>query len=445
LLKGLVSTPSGSGSIATVLNLADGEDWFFSPQVLPGGKGLLYCFAPRAAIHRESARIEVLTLSDHKRKVIAEGGESPRYLPVTRSKGYLLYIADTTMFAVPFDLDRMEKRGTPIAVLNDVGNRTFEQTQFDVSATGALIYRKTSGDSGHALTMIQTVDATGKLHPLVGKPGLYRTVTSSPDGKRLLVGFQEGTFTAIQVYDLERETWMPLPGGARFIMAVWSADGRAAILGSLNGLHWARSDGAGQVEPLLDGKEIRVPISIMPGGKRLAFNQGIINQTQMWTVPLENIGGQLKAGTPEPFIKSTARDMWPEFSADGKWVAYQSNQSGTDEVYVRAFPDNGNLWKVSSSGGASPCWLPRSPDLIYQSRDQIMAVGWSEKDGRFVPEKPRVWAANVSGTIGGVMPDGKGVLIITPINPSTTAQTEHEVVLFQNFLTFLKQRVPAEK
>jgi serine/threonine-protein kinase len=445
LLKGLVATPPGGGNVASILGLPDGEDGISAPQVLPDGKALLYSFTPRITVHRESARIEVLSLADRKRKVIAEGGDSPRYLPVSRNSGYLLYTVGTTLFAVPFDLDRMEKRGAPVAVQNDVGSRTFEQMQFDVSATGALIYRKSSGDPAHVLSTIQTVDTAGKAQPLIAKPGAYRSAQLSPDGKRLLVGVGEGTFTATQVYDLARETWIPLPGGARFILATWGPDGQTAILGSISGLFWTRTDGAGQPEPLLAGKEIRVPISISPDGKRLAFNQGIINQTQMWTVPLDNAGGQLHAGTPEPFLKSTSRDMVPEFSPDGKWMAYQSNQSGADEVYVRAFPDNGNLWKISSNGGVYAYWSPRAHDLIYQSRDQVLAVSWSEKDGRFVPEKPRVWASNVSGTVFGFMPDGKRLLVIANTNPITSPQTEHEVVLFQNFTTFLKQHVPAGK
>jgi serine/threonine-protein kinase len=444
LMKGLVSTPSNGGNPTTIVSLPEGEDGISAPQALPGDKTLLYAYIPVMASHRGSARVEVLSLADRKRKVVVEAGSSPRYVADTKNSGYLLYTADTTMFAVAFDLDRLEKRGAPVAVLTDVGVRPLEQMQFEVSRSGALIYRKHLGGSGPTLSTIQRMDAAGRSEPLVSKPGPYRFARLSPDGKRVLVATDEGSFAAVQVYDLERETWMQLPGGARYILAIWGADGQSVLLGTLTGLYWTRADGAGQVEPLLPGKVIRVPLSISPDGRRLAYNEGIINQTQIWTVPLESAGGRLKAGTPEPFLRSAWRDLGPNFSPDGRFLAYVSNQSGVDEVYVRSVPDNGSLWKISNSGGSSSFWSGGGRELLYQTHDQVLAVNWSVKEGVFVPGKPHLWA-RVAGIVTDVFPDGKRLVVVAPVNASATPRAEHEVVLFQNFIGFLKQHVPTGK
>ncbi len=441
--KGLVSTPSG-GAAAMVLKLAEGEFGFSSPQALPGGKALLFASATTAA----NGKVEVLSLADHKRRLVVDGARSPRYVATSRNSGYLLYDVNTTMYAVPFEVDRLEKSGAPVAVLDDVGVRQFEQSQFEISRTGTLVYKNASRGSGSTapLSTIQWVDAAGRSEPVVSKPGTYRSARWSPDGKRLLVGVAEGRLAAAQVYDVGRDTWIPLPG-ARALYRGHLERRRPVrpVFGSLTGIYSTRADGAGQPEPLMTEQAVRVPFSMTPDGSRLAYTEGIINDAQLWTVPVESAGGHLKAGTREAFLRSAFRDLEPAFSPDGKWLAYMSNLSGVDEVYVRAFPDNGSLWKISNSGGEAPMWSRKTHELLYQSHDEMLAVSWSEKNGGFVPEKPRVWAAKVGGTAEDLSSDGKQLLVLAPVNPTEAPRAEHEVALFQNFLGYLRQHVPAGK
>jgi eukaryotic-like serine/threonine-protein kinase len=347
------------------------------------------------------------------------------------------------LMAVPFDEERLEKRGAPVPVLDDVGFEigTFE-SRFDISRTGTLIYRK-AGAVDEAINMIQWVDDAGNRDSLLHKVGMYRDSRLSPDGKRLVAQVREDGVYGVQVYDLQRETWTQLAvGGRLYIDSVWSGDGQFIVLGSLTGLYWTRADGATEPQPLMTVQAIQVPWSITADGKHLAYVQGTGNAAQIWTVALETAGGQLQAGKPEPFLRSPFKDGGAAFSPDGKWLAYDSNSSGTNEVYVRAFPDNGERWKTSNSGGQHPVWSRTGHDLLYQSGDQMMAVGYSEVGGTFVPDKPRVWTPRIGGTATDLSPDGKRLLVVVPVDRPNVTKVEHEVVLFQNFVENLRQHVP---
>jgi serine/threonine-protein kinase len=189
---------------------------------------------------------------------------------------------------------------------------------------------------------------------------------------------------------------------------------------------------------------------LAPDGKQLAYMEDAgSGKIQIWTVPLEDQGGQLKAGKPEQFFKSSFRDGFPRFSPDGRWLAYVSNESGKAEVYVRAFPPpssgQGGKWQVSNNGGTSARWSRNGRDLLYQSGDQIMAVTYVVKGDSFEADKPRVWIAKLGGTDWDLSPDGKRVAVLTPVESAEAPKQEHEVVFLENFFDELRRRVPISK
>jgi hypothetical protein len=141
-------------------------------------------------------------------------------------------------------------------------------------------------------------------------------------------------------------------------------------------------------------------------------------------------------------------------SPDGRWLAYGSNESGKYEVYVRAFPPpasgQGGKWQISNSGGDYPRWSRNGHDeLFYQSGDQIMAANYAVKGDTFVAEKPRVWIAKLGGTTSpsqwDLAPDGKRVVVVTPVGSAEAPKQEHEVVFLENFFDELRRRVPVGK
>ena len=170
---------------------------------------------------------------------------------------------------------------------------------------------------------------------------------------------------------------------------------------------------------------------------------------------MQDQSGQLKAGTPESFLKSNFQDSRPSFSPDGRWLAYQSDESGKGEVYVRAFPPpsasssgsagQGGKQQISNNGGGAPHWSRGGHELMYRSGDQVMAVSYSVKGDAFVPERPRVWIAKLGGTNWDLAPDGKRVVALIPEGAAQAPQPEHVIVMLQNFADELRRRVPLGK
>ena len=214
------------------------------------------------------------------------------------------------------------------------------------------------------------------------------------------------------------------------------------------GLYWTRADGYSQPQSLTVSKNILVPSSFTPDGKRLAYVE-VAGNPQIWTLPLEEQNGQLKAGKPEHFLKSAFTAADPGFSPDGRWLAYTSNESGKAEIYVRAFPQPasgaGGKWQVSNSGGTSPVWSRGGHELMYQSGDQILAVSYAVQGSTFVADKPRVWIAKLGGTMWDLAPDGKRVAVVRPVDAGTNPQQDHDVTILQNFYDELRRRVPLGK
>jgi serine/threonine-protein kinase len=368
----------------------------------------------------------------------------------------LIYVNKATLFAIPFDLEKLETHGTAVPVLDDVAYLSQVGTgQFDFSRApsghGTLVYRRSSGGASATMATLQWLDPTGKKEPLRVKPGDYRGLSLSPDGKRVALTITEGGSSDVWVYDPQRDaiTRLTLGGGAN-VLPSWSPDGQYIVFGRLTGgIFQARADGAGQPQTLTEGKLTQAPFGFTPDGKRLAYIELAPNaQVQVWTVPLEEQGGQLKAGKPEQFLKSNFTDAAPSFSPDGRWLAYQSNESGKFEVYVRAFPapssGQGGKWQISNNGGAAPRWSRSGHELVYQAGDQIMAVSYSVKGDTFVPEKPRVWIAKLGGTQWDLAPDGKRVVVLTPAETAEATKQEHEVVFLLNFFDELRRRAPAK-
>jgi Tol biopolymer transport system component/predicted Ser/Thr protein kinase len=445
LTKGLMRVPANGGAPTPVLDLAPGEIGCISPQILPGGKAVL--FVAYKAPDPNTASIEVFSFADRQRKKLVQGGTSAHYLP----SGHLIYSNKGTLFAIPFDVDRLETRGTAVPVLDDQlpTSPAIAGVDLDFAQTGTLVFRRGSGGGGPLMRTIQWVDAAGKKEPLLAKPGPYSSLWISPDGKRLSFVVQEGANQDVWVYDTQRDAMTKLTFGGLYLQPSWSPDGRYVVFSAFGkGLYWTRSDGAGQPQPLTQSTNIQIPWSFTPDGRRLAYFEAAGN-TQIWTLPLEEQGGQLKAGKPEQFLKSQFSDGAPAFSPDGRWLAYMSNESGKNEVYVRAFPPpasgQGGKWQISNSGGDYPMWPRNGRELTYHAGDQLMAVSYSVNGDSFVAEKPRVWIAKLGGTTWNLTPDGKRVAVLTPVESGEAPKTEHEVTLLFNFFDELRRRVPVGK
>ncbi|MGH9141278.1 MAG: protein kinase domain-containing protein [Vicinamibacterales bacterium] len=446
--KGLVRISEGGDRPETVAALANGEVALDFPQILPGGKAVL--FSAYTAPNADASSIEVMTLADRHRKTVSRGGTSPRYLATSNGEGHLVYVNKTTLFAVPFDVDTLETRGTALPVVEDVAfNAAWGTAQLAFSRTGTLVYRKSGDDTG--LLTVVWLDGAGTMLPLLAKAGVYARPALSPDGQRMALDVTEGSGTDIWVYDWQRDTMTRVTFTGRAENAVWSQDGRYIMFRAIGeGMAVTRSDGAGKAQTLTHSKNAQYPRSFTPDGKQLTFEE-IDPRTRfdIWTVPLESEGAGLRAGKPEVFLQTVTSERSPALSPDGRWLTYSSDESGTHQVYVRAFPDQGGKWQISKGGGTYPMWARDGHELLFETLDRkVMAATYTVKGDSFVADKPRLWSDRQLGgpnqiRNAAISPDGNRIAALMPAASSKGAQPAlNHVVFLENFFDELRRRVP---
>jgi serine/threonine-protein kinase len=453
--KGLVRIRDGGGSSVgspeTVAALGSGVAYLLYPQILPGGKAIL--FSAYTAANPDASSIQVLKLADGHRKTVSRGGTSPHYLAASNGAGYLVYLNKATLFAVPFDLEKLETRGTALPIVDDMAsNGLYGTAQFSFSRTGTLVYRRSGEDAG--LFTVAWLDSTGKTQPLLAKPGVYARPSLSPDGQRLALDVKEGSGTDIWVYDWQRDTMTRLTFTGNANAPVWTPDGRYIVFRTGQGMSVTRSDGSGKPQPLTQSKDIQNPWSFTPDGKRLAFHeQDSKTSWDLWTAQIESDGTGLRAGKPEVFLQTPADERHPSFSPDGRWLAYMSTESGTAQIYVRAFPDKGGKWQISNTGGGYPMWSRSGHELFFETLDQhIMAAAYRVLGDSFLADKPRLWSEKpIGGTFGSVKnvdlaPDGKHIVALMPATEAKGAQeAQNRVVFLENFLDELQRKFSVGK
>ena len=237
---------------------------------------------------------------------------------------------------------------------------------------------------------------------------------------------------------------------------VWSPDGRYIAFHAAGRMLWTRADGAAKPQPFNLSKNVQYPWSFMPDGKRLAFaEERSETGFDLWTVPLETDGDGLRAGTPQLFLQTPFDERQPVFSADGRWLAYSSNESGIFQVYVRAFQSDISMqraplrpkWQISSAGGQYPVWSRNGHELFFRAGDdQIMVAGYTVNGDSFLAEKPRLWSerrlAMVYGWNFDVAPDGKRIAAIMQADAGPEGQNaQNHVIFLLNFFDYLRQRV----
>jgi serine/threonine-protein kinase len=311
---------------------------------------------------------------------------------------------------------------------------------------------------------VRWIDATGNQVPLLDEPGLYtERPRLSPDGLSVALTVADGADQDIYVFSPQRGSRTRLThGGATFMSPVWTPDGRHIVFGSLSGgMLWTRADGATRPQHLdVEHTSFLLPTSFMPNGKRLLVNRIAGQLPQLWSVDVDEDGGSLKAGRLAQWLTSRSSEHGATFSPDGRWIAYQSDESGSWEVYVRPFATAaaGNQGRVQvSNRGWGPVWSRNGRELFYQTNQNaagqdtvalgsVMVVGYTVKGESFVADKPRAWTASLAG-LGGfdVAPDGKRLAVTLPVTPREAPRPDHTIVLLQNFLDELRRRAPADR
>jgi Tol biopolymer transport system component/predicted Ser/Thr protein kinase len=428
------------------------------PQFLPGNEAVLFT-ASNSMVAFEDASIAAVSLKSGEIKILVRGGYFGRYFPTGQAMGHLVYIHQGALFAIPFDPARLELRGAAVPILEDVaGDPNSGAGQFSFSGPGTFVYR--TGKVSEQNWPVSWLDSSGKTRPLIPAPGFYLQPRFSPNGQRLALSKFAHTDRDIFVYDLQRNTTTRLTVGTLAAAPVWTPDGRYIAFGIQIpplGLGWVRADGSGEIQRLLDSRYVVNPHSFFPDGRRLAYyGLDADARFKIWTVTLDMSDPERpKPGKPELFLNTQTNERNPVVSPDGQWIAYESDESGRSEVYVRPFPippgGAGGKRQISTGGGTLAIWSRNSRELFFQNPEhRIMATDYQLKNDSFVVGKPRAWSDQRLQDVSSVQnydlaPDGNRFAIIPEIKPTTEEKGNVHVTFLLNFFDELRRRAPTAK
>jgi serine/threonine-protein kinase len=443
--RGIMHVAAEGGKPERLASVKDGE-LAHGPQILPGGRALLFTVATGTTTDRwDKAQIVVQSLKTGERKTVIQGGSDARYLPT----GHLVYAIGGTLFAVRFDLSRLEVAGTPTPVLEGVRRSLAGVTgsaQFSVSDTGSLFYIPGPATTS-ATTELGVIDRTGAVQGLKFPPGSYEHPRVAPDGKRITFATDDGKEAIIWVYDLDGAAAMRrLTFGGRNRFPIWSGDGkRIAFQSDRDGdlaLFWQAADGASGAERLTTPEPgtTHVPQSWSPKADVFAFDvlQGS-SGVSLWTSsPVD------KKMTRVDGVQSTALTN-AVFSPDGKWLAWTTYESRASGVFVQPFPSTGVRYQINERG-IYPLWSRDGGTLFFTPPGQLQSVTITTQPS-FVSGNPtslpRGFLVTGTGTprTYDILPDGR---FIGLIDSAATAQANvaPSQVLVLNWFEELKQRVP---
>ena len=444
----------GAPSAATTVGKA--EVAHILPWPLPDGRTLLYTVRKRQWSWGDE-EVVAQTLATGARKVLLKDAVDARYVP----SGHLVFLRRGVLFAVPFDAERLEIRGTPIAVLDTVaqaltaGNTDYitGAGQFAIAAHGALAWVP-GPVVPYPDARLVTVDRRGQISPLPAPVRSYSPSTRvSPDGRRLAVVIRTLSDVGVWLYDLGRGTTTLLAGHGEASIPIWSPDGLHLAFEWLTdgrrALAVQPADGTTPPQVLMPG-DLTVS-SFTPDGRQVA---AVRDSQDIVVVSVEP--GQ---GRAEPAVGAPQHvERWPEFSPDGRWLAYGSDASGRFEVYVRPYPGRGPAEPVSVDGGWSPAWARTGRELFFVSlpdpegKRQLMAVefepgspprigrphalfAFARRDLRLACEPVRCY---------DVAADGERFYATQAVAPPPPPAVTH-ISLVMNWLDELKAKVPVRR
>jgi serine/threonine-protein kinase len=421
-----VSASGGMVSEFTTLDPGKGEVSHRWPQVLPGGKALLFTVWKGPGF--DERQLELLILETNERRVLVKNAHFGRYSP----SGHMVYVRESVLMAVPFDLERLEVTGPPSA-LGELVQETPEGAAFALSDSGSLAY--VPGSSKASERQLAWIDRKGTVQILPAPIKAYGDVSLSPNGAFAAVEIA-GATRSIWLYDFARKALSPLTTMASSQFPRWSADGKYVIYrGTRSGyrnLFRKAVDGSGEEEQLTTTAKIPVPVSVSRDNQFLAFSDGdpaFGTGTDIWTMRLDG------DRTPEVFLRTKANEGQPQFSPDGNWMAYSSNESGQGEVYVRPFPGPGQRIPISVNGGGDPQWSADGRELFYRSGSKQMVV--NIRTGPAFSVSPPQLVYDVRSSTPRISPDGQRFLVSMPTEAELPSTQIHIVL---NWAEELKKR-----
>jgi serine/threonine-protein kinase len=416
------------------------------PQILPNGENVLFT-------NPYVLQIMIQSLKTGEKKQLL-GGNWAYYLPTK----HILYssseIDGNSVYAVAFDVDRLEAKREAVRLLGKVNS-------ISVSDSGTIAYvpqPETALQSDTQGRTLWWVDRDGNEELIPAPPNMYRHPRISPDGTKVALAVQIEGNTDIRIWDLVEETLTRLTfDKADDMSPIWSPNGERIFFISLRdgpmGIYSKASDNTGKVERICFDPDLNLmPWSISGDGKTLLIAE--------MSTDFSNIAiGRLSlegTGARERLLEEGSLASEPQISPDGRWMAYFSTVTNNWEIYVRPFPDvaSGGPWQVSTGGGDAPRWSPDGRELFYitSNGDAVMSVP-VETEPTFNLGKSRLlfrgtFVAGYQETISyDIHPDDGRFLMIKPPKSAgieSTVEDPRKIIIITNWFEELKERVPVD-
>jgi eukaryotic-like serine/threonine-protein kinase len=442
-VDGIWRVSANGGTPAHLVPIEAGE-LVYGPRLLPDGRSVMFSLLTIASMTGQAtawdtAQVVVESLDTGERTPIVRGGDA-RYVPT----GHLLYAMGSVLFAVPFDVTRLEVRGAPVPVVEGVerGVRGRDgqggAANYDFSRTGALVYVPAGAQFSRVARSLLAVDHEGNATPLLDEQMNYWRPKISPDGTRVAVEALDANNVAqLWIVDLDSRTASPLTGvGIESAYAVWMPDGRSV-------LYWRPSGGYRQSADGIGEPELLVPIG----------NWRTSDVSRDGVLVLNRRPEPEGLGTLRPEDDSVSEFLevgyMAMFSPDRKWLAYASRESGQWEVYVRPYPRTPGVGRlVSVGGGMGPVWAPDGTTLYYRGASgDLMAVP-TTLDPTFSAGRPRPLfrfdgVYRMSGTAAAydIHPDGQRFIMVS--EPDVPVAPSRQINIVLNWHEELKRLAPA--
>jgi eukaryotic-like serine/threonine-protein kinase len=448
----LLQVPAAGGTPKPLLvpDPKKSERRFAWPDVLPGGKAVLLSASASAALSFGDGHIAVLSLENSTVRTIIDHGFHARYVPT----GHIIYMVGSQLMAVPFDVNRLKVAGPPVPLVAGVHALTnVGEASFAVSQTGFLIYAPGS-DLGNGERTLAWVDREGHEQPIAAPPRAYAYPRLSPDGSRIALDARDQE-NDIWTFDIARGTLTRFtvnPGVDN--TPVWTPDGSRIAFASdkdhagTTNLYIAAADNSGQPARLTSNdSNNQFPMSFSSDGTRLVFQENDPKTTADLHVVAVDGDHRVTPLLHTPFVESNG-----VVSPDGRWLAYQTTESGQFQIYVRPFPNvDGGLHQVSTNGGTRPVWARNGRELFYMSGTgpvAVMAVS-VELGTNFVAGTPQrlfegMYYVGSAGRTYDPSPDGRRFLVIKATSTSTSAPALSQFVFVNNWFEELNRLVPTK-
>jgi serine/threonine-protein kinase len=424
------------------------ENELGSPQLLPGGRHILYTAA--AAADWSASSVVVHELGTPNAKTIIRNGVEGRYVP----SGHIVYAQDGVLMATAFDTASMEVRGEAVPVVEGVRRSTaaagIPTAHFSISDDGSLAYLPGPAKLNSELFDVALLDHKDAITPLNLPSNMYTFPRFSPDGRYLAVGVESATPADIWIYDLSGTSSLRrLTFGGNNRLPVWSGDSRRVAFQSDRegdlAIFWQPADGTGTAERLTKPEKgtVHWPYDLSPSGDTMLFGIQQNPAYSVWTLSLKDKKVQRFGGGVSSYGALSAT-----FSPDGKWVAYSSNPAAGSLIFVQPFPATGAVYQVGQ--GINPFWSGDGQYLYYSPGPTgfFHQVAVQTKPAFSVSNPVSVPRTRAFLRLGypanyDIAPNNQRFAIVINRAPTTTTRPAIEIVL--NWFEELKQRVPSNR